>query len=174
LQALPEIELADEVLLLNDSLIGPFGKLDEILNRMNDSPYSVTGLTDSIEIDYHIQSYMVHFKDGSLRNEVFQNFWRNVKHEASKNEIIRNYEIGMSRLALENRIYMGAVFPFNLTPNRWGASSKSNLISLINNGFPFVKAGQLRELEPNQILELKELLIQKFQLSSSELEAFFA
>jgi hypothetical protein len=173
LQAIPEIELADEVLLLNDSLIGPFGKLGNILNKMNESPYSVTGLTDSIEIDYHIQSYMMHFKDGSLGETVFRNFWRNVKHEASKDEVIRNYEIGLSRLALQNGIYIGAVFPFNLTPNRWGASSQSNLNALLNQGFPFVKAGLLTNSEPNQILELKELLVQKFQLSPIELNAFF-
>ena len=174
LQAIPEIELADEVLLLNDSLIGPFGKLGDILKKMSESPYSLTGLTDSIEIDYHIQSYMMHFKDGSLRETVFRNFWHNVRHEASKDEIIRTYEIGLSRLALENEIYIGAVFPFNLTPNRWGASSQSNLNALLNQGFPFVKAGLLTRLEPHQILELKEFIAQKFQLSSIELDAFFA
>jgi GT2 family glycosyltransferase len=174
LQAIPEIELADEVLLLNDSLIGPFGKLGDILNKMSESPYSLTGLTDSIEIDYHVQSYMMHFKHGSLRETIFRNFWHNVRHEASKDKIIRNYEIGLSRLALKNEIYIGAVFPFNLTPNRWGANSQSNINALLNQGFPFVKTGLLPGLEPNQILELKEFIIQKFQLSSIELDAFFA
>ncbi len=172
LQVFPEIELADEVLLLNDSLIGPFGKLQKILNQMNDSPYSVTGLTDSIEIDYHIQSYMMHFKNGSLRDTVFRSFWRNVRHEANKNDVIQKYEVGLSRLALENGIYIGAIFPFNLTPNRWGASSKSNCISLINMGFLFVKSGLLAEFKPAEILELKGHIGRKFQLSESELDKF--
>ena len=174
LQAFPEIELADEVLLLNDSLIGPFGKLHKILNQMNDSPYSVTGLTDSIEIDYHIQSYMMHFKNGSLRDTVFRSFWRNVRHEDNKDDVIQKYEVGLSRLALENGIYIGAVFPFNLTPNRWGASSKSNVSSLLYQGFPFVKSNLVNEMTSGEILDLKEQISQTFNLSQNEIQSMFA
>ena len=174
LQAFPEIELADEVLLLNDSLIGPFGKLQKILDQMNDSPYSVTGLTDSIEIDYHIQSYMMHFKNGSLRDTVFRSFWRNVRHEDNKDDVIQKYEVGLSRLALENGIYIGAVFTFNLTPNRWGASSKSNVSSLFYQGFPFVKSNLVNEMNSGEILDLKEQISQTFNLSQNEIQSIFA
>jgi GT2 family glycosyltransferase len=169
LQTIPEIELADEVLLMNDSLIGPFAKLDEILNQMNESPYSVTGLTDSIEIDYHIQSYMMHFKHGVLGETVLFNFWRNVRHEANKDDVIQKYEVGLSRLALENEIYIGPVFPFNLTPNRWGASSKANVVSLIRLGFPFIKANTLRDLTEEETSNLFDEIKMKFLVSTDEI-----
>ena len=173
LQAFPEIALADEVLLLNDSLIGPFGKLNDILNKMKKSPYLVTGLTDSIEICYHIQSYMMHFKDGSLRDSVLRNFWHDVRHENSKDDVIRNYEVGLSRLALENGIYIGAVFPFNLTPNRWGASSISNVNSLLDQGFPFVKSHLLNEISTEMVVQLKDKIFRTYDLSYEEVQALF-
>ena len=172
LQAIPGIELADEVLLMNDSLIGPFGTLSEILSHMTSSPFGITGLTDSIEVTYHVQSYMMHFKNGTLLNDSIRSFWRNIRHQASKDDVIQNYELGLSELALQNGIYIGAIFPFNTTPNRWGASSESNVFSLIEQGFPFIKSNLLREFDFAKITELRELACKRYSLTKGEVDAF--
>jgi hypothetical protein len=87
--------------------------------------------------------------------------------------VIQTYELGLSRLAFENGIYVGALFPFNITPDRKGASSKLNVLSLIESGFPFVKFNVFNELDPATVRELKELVGQQFELTDHELEEFF-
>ena len=173
LQAFPEIRLANEVILANDSLIGPFSNLERLLDEMKSSPFDITGLTDSLAFEHHIQSYMMHFKNGSLSDDAIWSFWRNIKHHDNKESVIQAYELGLSRLAFENDIYFGALFPFNITPDREGASSKSNALSLIENGFPFVKFNVFHQLDPTKAKELKELVGQRFELAAHELEEFF-
>ncbi len=173
LQALPEIRFANEVVLVNDSLIGPFSNLKKILDAMKSSSFDITGLTDSLTFEHHIQSYMMHFKNDSLRDDAIWSFWRDIKHHDEKNAVIQTYELGLSRLAFENGIYFGALFPFNITPDRKGASSKLNVLSLIESGFPFVKFNVFNELDPATVRELKELVGQQFELADHELEEFF-
>jgi GT2 family glycosyltransferase len=173
LQAIPEIKLADEVILMNDSLIGPFSNLTKILEAMKNSSFDITGLTDSLEFSHHIQSYMMHFKNDSLRDQAIWSFWRNVKDLGERDSVIRSYELGLSRLAVENGFYIGAMFPFNITPDRRGASSKLNALSLIESGFPFVKFNLFHQLDPTKAKELKELVGQRFDLAAHELEEFF-
>ncbi len=174
LQAMPEIKLADEVILVNDSLIGPFSNLTKILEAMKNSSFDITGLTDSLEFSYHIQSYMMHFKNDSLGDQAIWNFWRNVKDLGDRDSVIRSYELGLSRLAVENGHYVGALFPFNITPDRRGASSKFNALSLIESGFPFVKIKVFNEIDPLKVGALKELISERFELSAQEVKVFFA
>jgi hypothetical protein len=173
LQALPEIRFANEVILVNDSLIGPFLNLKELLDEMKGSSFDITGLTDSLAFEHHVQSYMMHFKNDSLSDDAIWSFWRDIKHHDEKNAVIQTYELGLSRLAFENGISVGALFPFNITPDRKGASSKLNALSLIESGFPFVKFNVFNELEPAKVRELKKLVGQRFELADHELEEFF-
>lgn len=172
LQTFPEIKFADEVLLINDTLAGPFEKLDNILDKARSSPFDITGLCDSIQIKYHIQSFFFHFKNGSLMNQTIWTFWCNVGHFDKKDDLIHQYELGFTELAAKE-LRLGALFPFNLSVDRFGASTLSSAKTFLELGNPFLKMGVIRSLSLEQSIELRDLVRAKFDLEEFEVNDFF-
>jgi hypothetical protein len=172
LQTFPEIKFADEVLLINDSLAGPFGKLDNILDKAKNTPFDITGLCDSIQIKYHIQSFFFHFKNGSLMNQAIWTFWCNVGHFDKKDDVILQYELGFTELAAKE-LRLGALFPFNLSVDRFGASTLSSAKTFLELGNPFLKMGVIRSLSLEQSIELRDLVGAKFDLEEVEVNDLF-
>ena len=95
------------VLLVNDSVFGPFHDLRPIITTMKEK-YDVWGMTDNLEIERHIQSYFIYFNRMAVTSDVFQGFWRNINMDASKNEVIHQYEVGLSKLFRKNNFRLGA------------------------------------------------------------------
>jgi hypothetical protein len=135
----PEILNAEEVLVLNDSNAGPFGSMKEMLHSMANSMYDITGVTDSLQIRYHIQSYMMHFKNKSLKHEAISSFWQEIYAQEEKKNVIQAYEIGLTSCAQGNGLYVGAIFPWNLIVDYWENPSIHGARRLIELGYPFVK-----------------------------------
>ena len=139
----------DELIFANDSCYGPFFPLKPIFNKMDKKKCDFWGFTKNnygIIIrenigyschDPHVQSYFMVFKSNIISNPVFYNFIKNIKHEDSKNEIIINYEIGLSKLLSKNgfkwKVYINA---YTHTENclliKWDKLIK-------NKHFPFLK-----------------------------------
>lgn len=88
----------DTILLANDSVFGPFQNLGSIIKSMN-KRFDIWGMTDNYDIDYHIQSYFLHFNEKVIKSEYWLNFWMNMDTTGlPKDEIIRRYEVGLSKL----------------------------------------------------------------------------
>jgi lipopolysaccharide biosynthesis protein len=104
----------ESVLLLNDSVIGPFVPFSKILARLRCSPFQITGMTDSRQFSYHIQSYLFFIKKDEKTLRFLEYFFRFVKPYNDKNIIIHNYEIGFSKMATKT-ISIGALFPIEAT-----------------------------------------------------------
>jgi hypothetical protein len=94
----------DEVIVANDScfLVQP---IDEFFAKMDRMPCDWWGPTwgrdarAGIKSDKtHINSYFVVFKRPVLESQDFLNFWRSVKKQENKIDIIIAYELGLSRL----------------------------------------------------------------------------
>ena len=64
MQIAPQLLAVERLYLLNDSFIGPLNleKFAELLSRIRESSADLTGLTDSNEYNWHIQSYFLSFR----------------------------------------------------------------------------------------------------------------
>jgi hypothetical protein len=98
IENIQEIERLDRLLLINSSFVtlDP-EKLLAIFLAMPQGP-ALRGLTKSYDTAPHIQSFWLSFESQALiGSEAFKEWWANVIPLATKDEIIRNYEIGMSK-----------------------------------------------------------------------------
>ena len=152
----PEIRKAKEVLLLNDSNCGPFGSISNLLENMSNSPYDITGITDSLQHRYHIQSFMMHFKNDSLNSKSMVDFWKNIRSQNNKFDVVLAYELGLTSRAQGNGLYVGAVFPWNILIDYWENASVKAWERLLDLGYPFIKREVVRSLTAKQVSNLLE------------------
>ena len=71
---LPVVRHAEHVVLINDSLVGPFDELPPILRALERDPADFKGLTDSFETAYHLQSSFLMLSDHALFSRAFLQF----------------------------------------------------------------------------------------------------
>jgi lipopolysaccharide biosynthesis protein len=102
----------DELLLVNDSVYGPFEDLSKVVLRCDPARAAVWGITDNWYRRYHLQSYFLLFKKAALSSEAFARFWHRVRHVQSKRWIIEKYEIGLSQSLLQNGLRCAALYPY--------------------------------------------------------------
>lgn len=107
------LENYDELIFVNDSCYGPLFSLENIWEEMSKKECDFWGITANpngigivdltkkkfkLTKDYHIQTYFLCLKKQVFQNKKFQEFIENIKKENSKEEIIINYEIGLTKL----------------------------------------------------------------------------
>lgn len=135
----PSIGDADRVLLLNDSLVGPFSSIDDLLARFHGCRADVWALTDTTQFGYHLQSYVLGFLGSSLREPPLRRFFRDIRVERTKDDVIWRNEIGLSRLLRRERFVTDVAIP----SGRVVADGENPTIlgwrGLLDRGFPFVK-----------------------------------
>ncbi|HSH67435.1 MAG TPA: rhamnan synthesis F family protein, partial [Bacteroidia bacterium] len=102
------------VLLANDSVFGPLYSLEDIISTAKKSDFDMFGMTDSLEINYHLQSYFLYFKSSIITSSTWLSFWNNFKLTDNKQQIIQEYEIGLSQLMLKNNFKLGAFSSYNV------------------------------------------------------------
>jgi hypothetical protein len=151
LNARPEVRRAPLVLLVNDSLVGPFASLSPILESFAACPTDIWGLTSTTQDWPHLQSHFVGYKDGILEDPALRRFWERVRVQPSKRRLILNYEIGLSQLAYQEGFLLAAHFPWH-----WVTALGQNPTSLawrrlIALGFPFVKRELVRTPPPEVV-----------------------
>jgi len=92
----PDYEALDSLILVNDSVYGPFQPLKPVLKRMTPAKADVWGMTDSWDTKWHLQSYFLLFHKAALQHETVRDLWKNWKHVQSKSWVIRKLEIGLT------------------------------------------------------------------------------
>lgn len=139
LQRYPWIGGIDQVLLVNDSLIGPFGPMDHLLEQFDGSRADVWGLTDTTQFTHHLQSYCLGFKGGCLNEGPLARFWRTVRAEDSRDAVIMRNEIGLARLLARERFVTEAAIPYWRLVAEGQNPTIMGWRRLLDHGFPFVK-----------------------------------
>jgi Rhamnan synthesis protein F len=100
----------DRLLLTNDSTVGPVRPLPEILAAMDATGCDVLGVTASEVIEPHLQSYFLLF-DGSVAHwPQFQAFWAGMPTVSERGQVIRRYELGLSRLLRAGGFTLDSLF----------------------------------------------------------------
>ena len=94
----------NELILANDSCYAPLFPFEEMFTKMSPQEVDFWGVTenDSEHKIKHVQSFFMIFKPQVFNSECFNNFMNSIKKEETKQAIIDNYEIGLSKLLLEN------------------------------------------------------------------------
>ena len=104
----------DELIFANDSCYGPLYPLKSVFDKMENETCDFWGITKNrfgiikINNEYqftkreHIQSYFLVFKQNIFKSETFQSFINSIKHYDNKNDIIANYEIGLTEILHSN------------------------------------------------------------------------
>lgn len=94
----------DELVLVNDSMFGPFRPMKEIFLEMNRKSVDFWGLTKHGEyndkegkyIDEHIQSFFLVIRSSLLHSHVFEKYWEDMPYYSTLQETIQKYEIRLT------------------------------------------------------------------------------
>ena len=149
------------LLLANDSVYGPFAPLAPLLARMDFAVADLWGMTDSLQVRPHLQSYFLAVGSRALHSTAWSAFWRGVRPVPSKHWLIRWQEIGLTQRLLAAGFSYRALFPYGeliarATPRtkRFRAAlagttplnpSVELWRELLAAGFPFIKRELLRD-----------------------------
>ena len=145
LEYYPDIAESADVLMLNDSLVGPFEPIDHLLDQFHRSAADVWALTDTTQFRHHLQSYGLGFKYQRLLEAPLARFWRNIRAEESREGVIWRNEIGLSRLLDQERFVAEAAIPFWRVVAEGQNPTILGWRRLLDIGFPFVKRQLIRE-----------------------------
>ena len=147
-----------EVLLINDSALLVNSKFNDLIISAQNSPFDITSVTDSPIHSYHLQSYFLHFKNGSFAHPEIQNLLLNVREQPTKEAVIFAYELGLSRVARDGSLLTGSLFPWNAIRNHSGNPSVESWKELISHGSPLVKLEAIRNMREDHFRELVALV----------------
>ncbi|MGH8963178.1 MAG: rhamnan synthesis F family protein [Jatrophihabitantaceae bacterium] len=87
----------DQVLISNDTFVGPLVDYAEIFTAMADRPFDFWGLTKSDRVKPHVQSFFVCFRGWVVRSHAFQHFWHRMIPLSNRSQVIHRYEVGLTR-----------------------------------------------------------------------------
>ena len=142
----PTIASADQVLLVNDSMAGPFVPIDHLFNMFDETGADVWGLTDSSQLGtHHLQSYCMGFKHGCLQEPPLAKFWHDICIEPTRDDIIHRYEIGLSKLLHREHFSVDAAFRHAQVVRGGDNPTIHGWRQLLDLGLPFVKRQLLRQ-----------------------------
>ncbi len=162
----PDILFAEKLLLTNDSLIGPLDDFSEVVKELENSKFDIAGITDNSQLQYHVQSYVLLFKQPALSNLNVQNLLKSVVHLELKNEVILKYELGLTRTAQLSGLFVGAIFPWNLIVQPGKNPSLAGWKRLMDLGFPFLKREAVRLGSFSEVNEMSKYISFKYPNNS--------
>ncbi len=110
---LNKLEQYDQLILCNDSVYAPLFDLNEMFKQM-DKKFDFWGITDNYQHKHHIQSYFMVFSKKVFSEKYFLDFWKNIKVFKYKENIVRNYEIGLTKLLRNKKHKYGVYCPSQL------------------------------------------------------------
>lgn len=85
-----------ELLLTNDSVYGPLQPFESVFAKMQQRECDFWGTTDCYMMGRHLQSYFLLLRRSVLDSPVFQGFWKDFVFFRNKDNVIRDYEIGLT------------------------------------------------------------------------------
>jgi hypothetical protein len=101
------------LVLANDSVYGPLYPLGPVLDRIDFTKADVWSATDSWQHSFHLQSFLVAFGPKAFGHPAFKKFWRALRNVRSRNWVVREYEIGLSRAMIAAGLRCTAIWPYH-------------------------------------------------------------
>ena len=158
------------VLVVNDSFIGPFRPIPDVLANFEQSDTDVWALTSTEQDAPHLQSHWLGYHHGLLATPVLRRFWRNIRVEPTKRDIVVNYEIGQSRMFAKHGFTVSVMYPFRWVTHPGGNPTSGGWRRLLAYGFPFVKREIVLRPPPEvpDGFEVPAVLRQRFDIDVQE------
>ncbi len=107
----PETTELEEILLVNDSVLGPIRPLGAVFDRLRSSGDGVFGLTEAVQFRAHLQSYFILLRGTSAIRDL-RIFLRTRWLTNRKNALIRNFEIGLTKAMQASGHLVAAVWSY--------------------------------------------------------------
>lgn len=137
------------MLLTNDSVVGPFFSLRDFFSQFDElREFDFFGLTASHEnpgnlvvgSSWHLQSYFLYLNENVFRGGAFSQFLLGVSRRERKLDVVIDYEIGLSQCLVGNGYIPYSIYNFK------NKNMTMNLLTLFLTfkGYPFVKKLYLR------------------------------
>jgi len=145
LHLLPRARCAAEVILANDSMVGPFAPLGDLVDRAAASGADVWAATSSLQVAPHLQSYLLRFAPGVLDRPEFVEFFGGIRHLDNKVAIVRRYELGLTRVIRRAGLRSAAGFPAGTLGAGRANPTTAAWRELMEAGYPFFKRTLLRD-----------------------------
>lgn len=105
------LDNCEELIFANDSCYGPFKPLNKIFDKMSEKDCDFWGMTKNrvgfkklkngkVKDTFcpHIQSYFVVLRQQIFKSKVFEEFINSVTYQKDKNDVVLNYEIGLTKM----------------------------------------------------------------------------
>jgi len=144
---------ADDLILCNDSCYGPVGSFAPMFETMEARGLDFWGATDSHEFTYHLQSYWVVLSRKVFISDALKNFMASVKKQENVQQVILNYELGITKNLIEAGFKAAALIPNTLKGAHPKDPSYNNItvfpLYTLEHGLPLVKTKALRAAHTN-------------------------
>jgi lipopolysaccharide biosynthesis protein len=110
--AIGDLGGCDRLLLMNDSVYGPFWPFSGVFDEIDALRADFCGITDSWDKHYHVQSYFIVFFRNALSSGTFGRFWRHLPYVNSKSWVIRYGEIKLTQRLTQRKLRAAALCPY--------------------------------------------------------------
>lgn len=134
----------DQLIYCNDSVFGPIYPLGPIFSYMESKlsldfwgifmTQAKVKAKKNLRQQIHVQSYFIVFNRKVINSLAFKNFMHSIKKLRNKNDIVEEYEIGLSQKLIKAGFHCGSYM--NAANN---APHRKNALTLLKKGFPFLK-----------------------------------
>ncbi|WP_057434981.1 rhamnan synthesis F family protein [Pseudomonas syringae group genomosp. 3] len=144
-----------EIVLTNDSIIGPIGiSGSDLMKKVRSNHADVIGLVENNEHALHLQSFFLVFREKAIQSKDFKDFWSSVINHADKSKVIRDYEITFTSRLRSCGLSTDCVF------QQAGENNATifNWEKLLDEGFPFLKFEVVKSSNPKNIQHIKTRL----------------
>ena len=129
------------LLLLNDSLAGPFAPLPPLLERFDFAMADVWAATDSRQRGWHLQSFFLAVGPRAMADPAWAAFWRGVRPVRSKEWVIRHCELGFGRRMRAAGLRCQAIWPYEAVLARY----REDCLQLATSAVEQVQRGRIEQ-----------------------------
>lgn len=86
----------DEVIVCNDTYVGPLRSYADIFAGMAERPTDFWGFTRSERVQPHLQSFFLAFRPWLVQSRAFRRFWSEMTPISDRKKVIHRYEVGLT------------------------------------------------------------------------------
>jgi hypothetical protein len=166
---IPQVRESNVVLLTNDSLLGPFEPINNLLEWISAPGPDIRALTSSYQFVRHMQSYFLAFRGGILQDQPWMDFFNSIRIETDKSAVVMKYELGVSQLAFREAYSTQeyASGPELGVPNE--NPTVDGWRNMVEWGIPFVKRTMLTHASTQkEAFEVREFIRRRFNTNIDE------
>lgn len=97
INAVNNLNEVEQLVLCNDSCFGPLFPLVNVFQKMELQQVDFWGMSANSRPRFHLQSFFLVFKNNLINSEIFKSFWNDAKVLENKDQIVFDYEVGLSQ-----------------------------------------------------------------------------